>query len=228
MPYKKKYRRRKTFKNRKRGYNFKPTQPRNLVPIGLGFPKKLMMKHKYYESIEITSTGGAIYNHNYSLNGMYDPNTTGVGHQPYYFDQMSAVYNHYTVIGAKITIMVTTTAENAPLNAQICLWQNDDTTVTPSNFYGLVEQSKGKVKNLNTAQVRPTYLSMKWSAKKTFGGTVLANTDLQGTAAANPTEQSYATISFQTSDAISTTSVRVATIIEYIAIWSELKDVAAS
>lgn len=38
-----------------------------------------------------------------SANGLYDPDLSGVGHQPTGFDQIMAMFNHYTVTGAKIT-----------------------------------------------------------------------------------------------------------------------------
>ena len=48
-----------------------------------------------------------------------DPNHTGVGHQPLYFDQLMTIYNHYIVIGAKITVKFTAYPATIPVN--VCL-----------------------------------------------------------------------------------------------------------
>ena len=37
------------------------------------------------------------------MNSLFDPDQTGTGHQPYYFDQFAALYNRYTVLGSKLT-----------------------------------------------------------------------------------------------------------------------------
>ena len=38
------------------------------------------------------------------LNSLFDPNLSGLGHQPRGFDQLMAVYEKYTVVAAKITV----------------------------------------------------------------------------------------------------------------------------
>lgn len=40
----------------------------------------------------------------FSLNGLFDPNVTGTGHQPARFDQLMAMYELYCVYGAKIAV----------------------------------------------------------------------------------------------------------------------------
>jgi len=43
-----------------------------------------------------------------NLNGLYDPNFTGVGHQPYGFDQLTPFYNNYLVRAFKVTLIANT------------------------------------------------------------------------------------------------------------------------
>jgi hypothetical protein len=40
----------------------------------------------------------------FRLNGMYDPDVTGSGHQPYFFDQVKAVYLNYLVRTAHVNL----------------------------------------------------------------------------------------------------------------------------
>lgn len=54
----------------------------------------------------VTGTAGVFGGGNtYRLNSLYDPDLTGAGHQPYGYDQISALYRRYLVRGVKITII---------------------------------------------------------------------------------------------------------------------------
>jgi len=78
--------------------------PRPVINTGAGFPQKMVMTHKYCDKVQLTSTLGVITNYLFSTNGLYDPNITGTGHQPAYFDQMTPIYNNYTVIMSRIKV----------------------------------------------------------------------------------------------------------------------------
>lgn len=224
MPIKRKTTRKKVYKRKPRRNNL---VMRDMVSFGAGFPKKVMMKHKYSESLNVISNLGAIATHKMVLNGLFDPNNSGIGHQPMYFDQMSAIYNHYTVIGAKITCHMTPYDTNAsPVN--VCLWQNDDSVVTPATMDSIEEQTKSYPKVLGMTSSGQKNLTLKWSAKKTFGSSVLANSKLSGDSVANPAENSFAMLSIQATDFTSTVQVAVRFDVEYLAIWYELKDIAGS
>lgn len=206
----------------------KATRLNNTIVLGKGFPKKMVVTHKYSEIITLTGTSGAMGSYQFSCNGLYDPNITGIGHQPYYFDQLTALYNHYCVIGSKFTAKFTPISAAQPAT-MVCLFINDDTSVTGAAIDTQEELGTARwkvVPNSTTVPMPP--LRVKWSAKKYFGKSVLANTDLQGTVSANPTEQSYFTLCIGSMDKINTTSCYVEVIIEYIAVWKELKDIASS
>lgn len=211
-------------KNRKQREN---VVNRSMVPLGLGLPKRILVTHKYREFVTSTSTTGIATVYRFSCNGMFDPNITGTGHQPLYFDQLSAMYNHYTVIGSKATLkLIPTTSTTAATKFAFII--NDDTVSTPTTIDGLAEQSKGSSWVVPAASNNPRTMSKTWSAKKTFGGSVLANDELKGDPTANPAEQSYFQLNFQAADETATVAFFVEWAIEYIAVWSELKDIAQS
>lgn len=195
--------------------------------LSIGFPKTLKFKHKYVEQFLLTDAS-TIQNYQFSCNGMYDPNITGTGHQPMYFDQLGALYDHYTVIGSKIKYRVVPSGTAIQNPYKIITWINDDTTST-GDATSFSENKFAKTR-LCTGGVNPSQiiLTNKWSAKKFFGGSVMANDELKGTTSANPAEQSYFQISFRTLDGTSTVSVYVLVEIEYVAIWKELKELASS
>jgi len=200
---------------------------RTNVIMGLGFPKKMSFTHKYMETISLSSASGTFAAYNWSCNSIFDPNVTGTGHKPIYSDQLFALYNHYVVIGSKITITFLPTAANVGLIAVGC-FINDNAGVTPTTYLGCGEQTLATTKYISYNNSEPMFITKKWSAKKYFGGSVLANTELQGTSSASPAEQSYYSVYAQTTDMSSTTTVSVNVKIEYITIWKELRDLAQS
>lgn len=214
----------KTFR-KKRGMGTKNTP--NLVRSGFsGFPQKMVMKHKYFETFDMTNTAGAPAYYSFYLNNMYDPNYTSTGHQPMYYDQMTALYDHYVVIGAKIKVTfqhaaTTNTTQN------IAIYQNDDGTIGPS-YASLHEQSKGKWTTLATGQTNPRTLTMGWSAKKSFGGSILSNANLRGEVGSGPSETQFCSIGIFPSNLSSTQTTNCQVEIEYIAVWFELKDISGS
>lgn len=205
------------------------TVPRTSVSVGKGFPKRMVMTHKYVETINHYGSAGAATFYKFNCNGMFDPNNSGPGHQPRYFDQMTAIYNHYTVIGSKIKIKVIPSSQN-PSPFKVSLSQNDDATQTNNTIDGTVEQSDACSMRLFAGNSTDTIHTMvnKWSAKRTFGGSVLGNDLLQGTVSSNPSENTFWIIGIQALDFVSSVSSYIDVEIEYIAVWDELKDIVPS
>jgi len=200
---------------------------RSMVTAGLGFPKKMQMTHKYQGSVPLAGISGAFVSWNFSANSLYDPDQTGVGHQPLYFDQMSALYDHYCVIGSKISINIIPT-NGSYGSAAMGVFINDDTSVTPTSFPAAIEQSLGTHRYIAYNNTKPIRFTAKWSAKKVFGKDVLANTELQGTPSSSPTDQQFFTLWSQSIDGVTTAQFWAEVVITYIAVWKELKDVAQS
>lgn len=75
---------------------------RALQPI----PQRYICKLKYADDINADGAG----RFNFNLNSLFDPNRTGVGHQPYAFDTLASLYNRYRVISCGWRITAPTTA----------------------------------------------------------------------------------------------------------------------
>lgn len=84
-----------------------------LVPLnqrpghkGHPFGKQFYTKLRYNEAHTFSAGGAANFASSYemNLNSLYDPNESGVGHQPMGFDQLMNIYEKYTVVAAKITV----------------------------------------------------------------------------------------------------------------------------
>lgn len=199
---------------------------RDIVDFGRGFPKMAKIVHRYVETVPLTSTAGVIARYQWSANGLYDPNITSTGHQPYYFDQLGAIYAHFCVIGSKIKVTCVNTGGTTDPAYQFGMYINDDTdTIANVNF--MTEQTTGQFKTVPAGNNNVMVLNSNWSAKKYFGKDPLDNTDLQGTIALNPNEQSYYNICVQ-ANGTSTVATAITVEIEYITVWKEVKEVTQS
>lgn len=201
--------------------------PRGVGLTGTGFPKQLRTKLRYVESGSITTAAGFPGTHQWTCNGLFDPNITGTGHQPMYFDQLAAIYNHYTVLKSKITVYMINTAST---NAFGGLYIEDDTTITPTRSDSMCEQNSSAFRMISSVgqATNPVVFTKSWDAVQAFGPNPLANDNLQGSSAANPTEQQYYTVFTGDIAASAVTSVNLLVVIEYETVWDELKNIVGS
>jgi len=96
---------RKARKVARRGYKSTNIVGRALNPISQNYVCKL----KYCSAVVTNNAGQYVFN----LNSLFDPDLTGVGHQPYGYDQLAVLYNRYRVIGT--SWHVTCLKQSAPV-----------------------------------------------------------------------------------------------------------------
>ena len=211
-------------KRSKVGYrsNQKKRVATNYAPVTISrypFPLRMQNVLKYVEEVQLSIDGSGYGQYIFSTNGMFDPNTTGTGHQPMYFDQMYAIYNHYHVIKSKMNATITRMSVAGDVNAVIVI---DDDATTGATKYRTLAERTGAVTwtAFPAAGVSPTKTKY-WNAAYTFGGNTIDNPQLQGTSATNPAEQSHFVIGVEAADA-ATGTVNVLVEIYYTAVWSEL------
>jgi len=193
-------------------------------------PKQLMNTLTYCENINRSVVSGISANYQFSCNGLFDPNITGTGRQPMYFDQLSALYNHYTVLRSRISVTwsVINTLANGGSPINCTLYVDDDTDSGTSNAAdSAAERPSAKTGVFVPAAQGTKTLWSSWDAAQTFGPSPQGNSQLIGTSASNPTEQSYFTIVsfFPAGDTI-TMALRVK--IDYDVVWDEPTTVAPS
>jgi len=74
-----------------------------------GFPDRMITKLRYVDNLELTANAGVVAANVFRLNSCFDPDLSGVGHQPMYYDQFagavgSGPYSRYRVVSAKINV----------------------------------------------------------------------------------------------------------------------------
>lgn len=152
-------------------------------------PTKMFTKLRYCENITLNPGAGGIDVKVYSANGCYDPYITGVGHQPRGFDELMALYDHYVVLGSKMTIDAAP-GQGTPSIIGVNLIDNTSTLGNPNDYQEAgycnsrllaAGESAGTKKIVST-----------FSAKKFLGrSNVLSDPELKGSQTANPTEGAY-------------------------------------
>lgn len=103
-----------------------------------GFPNSIITKLRYCMYTGLTCTSGARGLNVFCANGIFDPDTTGVGHQPLYRDEYAAIYNNYVVLGSKITVTYLPRTSNECVLVGIV--GDDDSTIS-TTIETLMEQS---------------------------------------------------------------------------------------
>lgn len=198
------------------------------VPSGM--PKQRVAKLRYVESISRTTTSGVLDNYVFRANSCFDPDFTGTGHQPMGFDQWSALFNHYTVLGSKISVtaQIVTNASTKPVIAGVYL--SDGSGAPYTLFTEFAEAKKGRWRQMLPSIGEKSYkLVSKFSAKKFYGlKDVMDNQNLRAAVTTNPGEDAFYHLWCQCADAASTATVRYTIVIDYIVKFTEPKDLAQS
>lgn len=178
MPYKKPYKKRRY----KRRYKRKATFNKKL--LGNTLATTLVYNEQYSLDAGISPS---IATQVMSANGMFDPNITGVGHQPRGFDELMALYDHFVVVGSKITLKVPSGANTHMVGVAL----RDSTSVENS----LVNYQEGRnvvSKMFSPDAGRAEVITYGFSAKRFLGrASPLSDPELKGSASSNPLEGAY-------------------------------------
>lgn len=206
MPFKRRASKRKAIRRKAPRRKFKMTTVnRGLQP----FSSRFITKMKYSDSIALTALNG--YQYAFNLNSCFDPNQTGVGHQPYGWDNLTPIYNRYRVISAKYVI-------NAYNNSNAirfgCIVTNDGAPI--NNMSELAENPRAQTRVQLPSGSTQTIVS-SISIPKLMGRTkaqYMADDRFQALVTASPAELALLTIYGQTINDTAT-DVSVVVTLEY-------------
>lgn len=155
-------------------------------PIRGAMPSQLKTQLLYGARESVTGLFG---NHVYTGNGLFDPDISGVGHQPRGFDQLMALYDHYTVQRVKVELrFINAGGDNTEFGVMYCLAA--DGSGPPTTISDILEHQNAKIVPYNwegNATVRTL-------TKEFDTSTNLSTKDysvLRGDASSNPTEQYF-------------------------------------
>lgn len=201
---------------------------RNLTKasFGQGIPQSLAVTHKYVQHTFVTVGAGATTTLTFRANGLYDPDFSVGGHQPYLYDQLAPLYDHYMVKSARIKL---TLGNYQPTDRFIVAGIVDDDGTWAGNINTTLERGTGGKSWCQLPPGSPAKtIYLNWSLPKNFqikDGAGLSR--FQGAAGTDPTEQSLFHFLIQ-NDGAASSFLDYTAEIEYNTLWTEVSDIAGS
>lgn len=215
--------------NRKRYKKRRPRRRRTnqMVLRKSPMPLKFATKLRYVENFTMDAgAGGLAASYVFNAGGLYDPNTTGTGHQPRGWDQLIAMYDHAVVIGSKITFTITHNSSGT-VN-QICGLALRDGSSTDSDPNDYLESGTVRSGHISSQRVTRTF-KLGYSPKRFLGRSKpLADSTLKNSVSGNPSESAYFHCFTAGLGGTNATRVDCTAVIDYLCVFIEPKDVAQS
>lgn len=211
----------------------KKSIPNSLVP----FKRSHVVTLRYSQNVNLSSTTGSFVVNTFNVNSCNDPDGTGTGHQPRYFDTLcgadggSAPYLKYRVLGAKITCRFVNDNGSAGsigdvgMTPRLASAGSPDDADAAAERLGSVSTILGVADSGNSVKT----LSKNISIKRWLGVKDLK--DNSGTLAvynANPSDLVKCDVWYQPLDGATTTSVYCRVYIDMIVQFTERAEVAGS
>lgn len=217
----------RTYKRRRTGYRRK----RFTASMGAAtiFPRSQVAKLRYTSSMQLTSVFGSLTSDTITLTSPYAPESSG-GHQPLGFDQHTALYNHYVVLGAKVTFKVLDYTTGNGGASMVGSYISDDNGAPYSTYTSFIEGRRGPYRAITNMRNSVGWTS-KFSTKKFFNVTdVKDNLDRLGSGVTtSPLENAYMHVWAQCLNATDASSqYTIQYTIDYIIAFSEPKDIIPS
>lgn len=204
----------------------RPSIPRRMP----GLPRTAVVDMTYCIRAAITSSSGVVGRQVMRANSIFDPDSTGVGHQALGHDQWAALYKNYVVLSS--SALVEFSAGASQTVSSICgVYLSPEATLGSTTYEELIEQGKSNWTTMPpSAAIQPIRRYCYFDAKKDFNVKDVADNVARIGAAfsANPTEQSYFTVWSQAIDQSSTTAVNAIIKITYKVLMSEPTEIAQS
>jgi len=190
----------------------------------------------YYESdLKLAHATGVKQDYFFTCNGLYDPNVTGTGHQPIGFDQMMLFFEHYVVVRAKMLVEFVNTNSDYPV--RVGVYVSPD-AVASTDHVKAMENGLIKTRIIDNDATaggtgeRIARMELDVDLPKILGKTtveeLLDDSELKGSATANPTEQSYFGVTMWGFPIGTVTEVIFSVTISYDAIFFEPRKLASS
>ncbi|WP_445772375.1 hypothetical protein, partial [Rheinheimera sp.] len=154
------------------------------------FPSMMRNRLRYSEAISLTTVASsddavAVY---FSANGIFDPNVTGGGHQPYGHDTLANLYNHYRVDKAVITVRPGSFGSSLAYGIAIT---DDTSTDLTDSVMEERERTTYKIMGTAASDVNTGILTMEWRPDRSYPAAAGAQKNLNASYGSNPGEQEF-------------------------------------
>lgn len=214
----------------------KASVPR-MLSLGPTYPNGLIAKHKYTMNKTINATyvnsdipGTALQS--FRTASLFDPDRTGVGHQPLFFDEMAAIYNQYRVLGAKCRVRFVNTCNEPVIVFGAHLGAPLGTGWNPAQLMERRDVKSQFLSPMNAGGKNQTTMNLFYSPSKFYKQTksnLRADNSLVGNGVGDvvPSKMTYFEVALAQLDTAlgsqENHSVKIFVEIEYTAFWNDRK-----
>jgi len=186
-----------------------------------GFPNSIITKMRYGAYITLTNTSGGRGLNVYSANSIFDPDTTGIGHQPMWRDNYANIYQNYVVLGSKITVTFCAVTEN--VNQLFGIVADDDSSISNTGEALLeMNNSVSSCGGPTLSGCEPVTLTSTFCPLRDFGVEVKDDGASATASGSSPAQQQYWGVWAASMDSSSTSTTNIKVEIEYTVKWTEL------
>jgi len=238
MPYRRRktYRKKRTFKRKTysyKRYRSKLTKKKSKYSKFLGtkstpFPSTMYTRLSFAGQYALVCTAGAYQIQTFRANSLYDPDLTGSGIQPRYYDTLcgpnagTSPYNRYRVHGAKITVKFINTNSSGTATGFGSIRARDpnatawSASVITVDEFSTTPWTKWCMLGPNGNDTSQKTLKMYVPVKRILSIKDLRDSDESAAVYnANPTSQVYFDVGFNTLDGATTTTIQALVKITY-------------
>lgn len=197
---------------------------RSIIRLPTAFPPKIITKMRYADTTRLDPVIGNPASYIFSANNIWDPNVSGVGHQPYGRDEFGGLYNYYRVLKSRIVATFIPSVSGAA-GASVCGVSLQPGTTTISTFDTIRETKSARYKVCAGDSNRVT-VTNGFNSKKMFASNM---GNLNALVTDSPGEQAYYHV-FVTNALFNgdLSPVDVVITIEYTVMFWELKSLPQS
>ena len=179
-------------------------------------PQKQKMTLRYAQKFKLSTSAGLCQVHTFRANDLYDPDSSGAGHQPRGFDQMMQLYDHFQVIGSKIRILASSEVQSSVVGVTLT-----DSTATGTAYLDYMENNpENTVMGAVAQQQQPHHITLNYSQGKFFGTSALDD-KYQGSSGSSPLDQAVYHVFATATDDLASTVVDCVVILDFIAVFTE-------
>jgi len=153
--------------------------------------RSLKAKLTYFDTVFLDpGLAGTLAVHTFAANGVYDPDITGVGHQPVGFDEYIALYKRYVVTNSWIKVSFINTGTTDRLCVGIIPSENTPIGNDPRRY---IEQGTAQWTQIgDVAGGAPkAQLTHFMNMRQMSGKDIFGEDDFEGNASGNPSNTQY-------------------------------------
>lgn len=202
-----------------------------LKQLSFPFQENQLFKMKFSDQMELLPpASGQIATQSYRLNSLYDPDLTGTGAQPRYYDQLfssTAPYSAYCVLGAKVKVKFLNDNTSPGSAGWVAIRARSGNTpaISGVDYSALSEMPNTKYTLINSAYATPfTQLQAFYNTASIIGvKDIDDDEDANAQYNANPVDQAVLDVHYAPIDLNTVTSIYCVVDITYIVKALELR-----